>query len=274
MARPPCKDLLILALMGIIARVSSASCPGGMFQLGGQCYRLYNDVRRNWFDAKAVCAGNNMILAELPQDPVALAAYLERTYGLTYWTWTGVKGDRIPTYSPYWRPDRPGDRRTDNHCMVLMGSRDGLQNFPGTPYESIYCDSNKQWTLCQSKCPEGMFQVGGQCYRLFKDVRRNWFEAKAVCEQNGLSLAEPEDPVAVTSLLVKEHGITYSTWTGVKGERIPIQSPYWRPGRPANRVTRNHCLVLMTSPKLLESYPGTPYDSYFCDSNKQYTLCQ
>ena len=64
-----------------------------------------------------------------------------------------------------------------------------------------------------AECPKGLFQVGNsrQCYQLFSDKRRNWFDAKALCEANNMVLAEPEDPVAVTSALVKDYGMLNSS---------------------------------------------------------------
>ncbi|CAL4129148.1 unnamed protein product, partial [Meganyctiphanes norvegica] len=47
------------------------------------------------------------------------------------------------------------------------------------------------------RCPEGFFKMSSQCFKMFRDSRRSWSEAKTKCEQEGYIMAQPDDSVAV-----------------------------------------------------------------------------
>ncbi|CAL4121222.1 unnamed protein product, partial [Meganyctiphanes norvegica] len=63
---------------------------------------------------------------------------------------------------------------------------------------------------------EGFFSLSTQCFKMFKDVKLNWADAKSHCESHDLILAEPSDAVALDlrKYVVDSYGGSHRVWLG------------------------------------------------------------
>lgn len=277
-------------------------CPHGMVTVPGNnyCYK-YIPERMNWNSAWARCESEGLVLARTSDSTaLALQKKIINTYGLLgkdsvyQFAWMSARGDGSALS---WRsgPDDTGSssgvdviprklvysshrkRVGSNWCPRL--NLNSVKYHPTIPYFISKCE----WSfhvLCQErerkqrKCPEGFFELSNQCFKLYDDTRRNFWEAKAKCEAENLRLAEPRDPIALFDYLVEnyEEGTRW-TWLGAQGDGQTVNwldgknvddhcDSCWRSGHPGNRVSTSFCLVL-TSHKN-NPRPDKPFFSQPC----------
>ncbi|CAL4243198.1 unnamed protein product, partial [Meganyctiphanes norvegica] len=110
----------------------------------------------------------------------------------------------------------------------------------------------------------------------YSSVASTWAEAREMCHQAHLTLAEPLDPFAVADYLFTVTGHR-NYWLGGRGdgskfrwssgEIIPSNWAPWRTGNPGNKVGTKHCL------RLAPEYRTSPLMSTTC-STQLYPLCQ
>ncbi|CAL4149539.1 unnamed protein product, partial [Meganyctiphanes norvegica] len=128
------------------------------------------------------------------------------------------------------------------------------------------------------------FCVYSQCFTLIADVKRNWTDAKAKCEEEGLILAEPSDLVAVPlrRYLVEKYDHA-EAWLGAQGDgskfvwqhsgtALMNDSPLWDVTASSN-AGNNNCVELDVNKGEYDADSGKPYDISGCTANF-YTLCE
>ncbi|CAL4186599.1 unnamed protein product, partial [Meganyctiphanes norvegica] len=133
------------------------------------------------------------------------------------------------------------------------------------------------------RCPEGFFKMSSQCFKMFRDSRRSWSEAKTKCEQEGYIMAQPDDSVAVNLRRYIYEAYGGHVWLGAQGDgskfvyahgglTLDNASPLWRPGEPG-RVDAERCLLMLVSGSDLTDHPARAYVSSPC-SWSLYALCE
>ncbi|CAL4160561.1 unnamed protein product [Meganyctiphanes norvegica] len=135
------------------------------------------------------------------------------------------------------------------------------------------------------RCPSGFIKMSSQCFKMFRDSKRSWSDAKTKCEQEGYILAQPDDSVAVNlrTKVLETHGDYMSAWLGAQGDGSKLvyahgglaldnASPLWYPGHPGSNVGAENCLLLLGGSDFRD-HPARPYVSNPC-AWSQYTLCE
>ncbi|CAL4195355.1 unnamed protein product, partial [Meganyctiphanes norvegica] len=128
------------------------------------------------------------------------------------------------------------------------------------------------------------FCVHSQCFKLITDVKRNWTDAMAKCEEEGLILAEPSDLVAVPlrRYLVEKYD-NAEAWIGAQGDgsrfvwqhggtALMNDSPLWDTS-PTGNADNTKCVELDVNKAEYEADSGKTYDISSCSSSF-YTLCE
>ncbi|CAL4145470.1 unnamed protein product, partial [Meganyctiphanes norvegica] len=135
-------------------------------------------------------------------------------------------------------------------------------------------------------CPKGFFMSSGpsrQCFKFFNSIR-SWASSVSKCQNEGLVLAEPYDPVAVRAYIVTRYGARHHTWINGRGTGSYMQlqrsgayvysgNAYWKPGHPGSYTSSSYCLHLVTEYSVMKSYPNQPFDCSSC-TNSRPTLCE
>jgi len=172
------------------------------------------------------------------------------------------------------------------NCIDISDECDGFKEEYGCKGKHCTCCVPFPMDECPgSTCPDGFFRTSGsiQCYKLFNNPFQylNGSQAKEKCEDEGMQLAEPLNPVEVRSYLVKVLGNERWVYLGAKGDGTsyvwdsngkPISntSPYWAPGQPQYVGA---CLQLMSHSPQMAEHPEQPYYAGPC-SWQQNTLCE
>ncbi|CAL4178370.1 unnamed protein product [Meganyctiphanes norvegica] len=69
-----------------ILQDNCTQCPGDYFQIGLQCYKVYNDTALTWFTSQSKCEEKGKekgyIMAGKPEHDIALRAYIVKEYGM------------------------------------------------------------------------------------------------------------------------------------------------------------------------------------------------
>ncbi|CAL4069062.1 unnamed protein product [Meganyctiphanes norvegica] len=135
-------------------------------------------------------------------------------------------------------------------------------------------------------CPDGLFNIAAQCFKILRDQKRNWVDAKNQCKSRSLKLAQPMDSAAcaLATYLVVNYGDS-SAWVGSTGDgskfvwcstertTLNINSPLWLPSYPGSNFSPNQCVALVFTKSSLRSHPEQVYEvsDY---SSLRYTLCE
>ncbi|CAL4147787.1 unnamed protein product, partial [Meganyctiphanes norvegica] len=138
----------------------------------------------------------------------------------------------------------------------------------------------------QIGCHEGFFMSKGskECFKIFMDLPRSWYDSKKKCKAEGLLTAMPSDAVAVSLRkdLLEKYGEVCNVWLDARGngskmvwqhDRTELRdnNSLWWPG--SRGVTISHCLFLAVWETDRNRHPRRPYGSNSC-SNSFYTLCK
>ncbi|CAL4125739.1 unnamed protein product, partial [Meganyctiphanes norvegica] len=135
------------------------TCPRGFFMMSSQCFKIFNDRKRNWSDAKTKCEEEGYMLAQ-PAEAVAvsLRKFVVETYGNCH-TWIGAQGDgskfvwnhegqALKSNMAIWHPGHPGSNVGRDKCLLLLSYEDYFGRQPAHPYYSVRC-SVTHCTLCE-----------------------------------------------------------------------------------------------------------------------------
>ncbi|CAL4116056.1 unnamed protein product [Meganyctiphanes norvegica] len=136
-------------------------------------------------------------------------------------------------------------------------------------------------------CPLGFMMSNGseQCFKIYNDVPRTWYEAQAKCEADGLIIANPSETVAAALRkdLLDKYG-EGEVWLNARsdgtkfvwlsnGTELRINNPLWFPMMPGIHVTTDHFLHLLVSNDSWSQYPEQPYASELYSVPRN-TLCE
>ncbi|CAL4165811.1 unnamed protein product, partial [Meganyctiphanes norvegica] len=261
-------------------------CPKGFIRSGSGCFKPVAKLQ-NWENSERNCYEEGLKIAE-PEDPKNLAELLFLGIGGTIYKshfWIGARGGRIngsviawnsgdPVPIPYpinntWYSNYPR-YNTSAYCLELYTGYYKV----GPIYEKG-CTAGI-YSLCELICPLGFFHIGNRCYKAFSTGASSWEEARETCNQEHLTLAEPQDPTAVAHYLSTVTG-QRNYWLGGRGdgnefhwsagEALPVNWAPWLPGSPGNKVGSNYCL------SLTPEHRTTPLTTTKCNT-KLYPLCQ
>ncbi|CAL4081072.1 unnamed protein product, partial [Meganyctiphanes norvegica] len=225
-------------------------CPEGYFLVVEQCFRILDDTTRTWYDSKALCEANDLVMPQ-PRHPIELRSYIVENFGKRQEVWLGAKGDGtlfryVRTGDPIsntdnlWWPTHPG-YRVNGYCLVLLASEYHINIYPTKPFIANPCTYVSSYlTLCEliktytpsptstiptttpttnpRHCPEGYFLVVEQCFRIFDNTTRTWDDSKALCEANDLVMCQPRHPIELRSYIVENFGKRQEVWLGAKGD--------------------------------------------------------
>ncbi|CAL4103675.1 unnamed protein product, partial [Meganyctiphanes norvegica] len=133
-------------------------------------------------------------------------------------------------------------------------------------------------TITIPECTEEFFRVGPGCYKSITDVKEyTWDLASQKCRDEGLKLAEPENPIALANYLKNNVEPSYF-WMGASadgwtfswgnGSVIPASSRLWYRYQPS--AAMGNCLLLMATTSLTNLAPL--YDNPCNDLH--YAVCQ
>ncbi|CAL4149113.1 unnamed protein product, partial [Meganyctiphanes norvegica] len=133
-------------------------------------------------------------------------------------------------------------------------------------------------------CTAGFFKIGNQCFKLFTDMKRSWYNAKIKCQDEGLQQAKPNDPLTLRRYIIEKYG-NKCAWLGARGDntafkwerngkRISSSSDLWWAGHPGRKVTKGFCLLLLSTSTHLRQQPSHPLISFICTKMKYYALCE
>ncbi|CAL4163756.1 unnamed protein product, partial [Meganyctiphanes norvegica] len=131
------------------------------------------------------------------------------------------------------------------------------------------------------------FCLSTQCFLFYKDVKRNWADAKAKCEEEGVILAQPSDSNALLlrKRIVENFGQEASaeSWVGGKGDgskfvwseggRTALMADSSLLDTNQGNAGTGQCMELDAYSGALSGTPNAPYDSASC-SNNYYTICE
>ncbi|CAL4174192.1 unnamed protein product, partial [Meganyctiphanes norvegica] len=143
-------------------------CREGFFMSHGssQCFKLFNDWKRNWDEAKSKCEQVELVMAQ-PTDDVAVALRddIINTYGYdskvhlaahadgSQYVWRD--GSVLRTNNPLWWPKQPGSSIKTGYCLGLLVDEYHWTEEPGRPYWSWGC-AYRVYTLCEEPMPAGV----------------------------------------------------------------------------------------------------------------------
>ncbi|CAL4158965.1 unnamed protein product, partial [Meganyctiphanes norvegica] len=189
-------------------------------------------------------------------------SYYEGRYYYGKHFWLGARGGRINDSTIAWNSGEPVSSphpisntwhsiypryKTSGYCLQMFS---GL-HAQGPMWETS-C-SGSYYSICEWKCPLGFFRIGKTCYKAYSSSASSWDEARKMCIQDGLKLAEPHNPTVVGDYLFTVTG-NHNYWLGGRGdgnrirwssgEAIPPSWAPWRPGNPGNKVGTKYCLGL------------------------------
>jgi len=138
-------------------------------------------------------------------------------------------------------------------------------------------------TICSEEAGYMVIPGSNKCMKLFLDTTRTWSQAFQKCQDEGLVMAETEDPVALRSYLMNTQGlVSGKAWLGAKGDGSNMiwnsdnsivassDSGYWY----YRDTTSTYCLSLLTYPWYLTNYPARPYYCDICTIPNYWTLCE
>ncbi|CAL4064934.1 unnamed protein product [Meganyctiphanes norvegica] len=263
------------------------ACPKGFIKSGSGCFKPVIKAQ-NWENSEKNCYEDKLQIAE-PEDPKNLAKLLYDGIGGTRYTrntfWLGARGGRIngsmmawnsgdvvPSPHPInntWHPTLPR-YNTSAYCLVISTSYYTVGPLYGRSCTAAY------YSICELICPLGFFHIGNQCYKAFSTGASSWDEAREICNQEHLTLAEPQDPTAMAHYLSTVTGHR-NYWLGGRGdgngfrwsagEALPNNWAPWLPGSPGNKVGTNYCL------SLTPEHRTTPLTTTKCNT-KLYPLCE
>ncbi|CAL4061315.1 unnamed protein product, partial [Meganyctiphanes norvegica] len=124
---------------------------------------------------------------------------------------------------------------------------------------------------------------GDQCYKPFQDVSMSWDAADIHCQQHGMRLAKPNNPVSINAALNTKYG-DKSYWLGAKGtgprgayewydgEHLSTSNGLWFPGLPSS-TDATHCLGMGSYAWAIAEHPGKVYGDATC-TDSSYPLCE
>ncbi|CAL4184389.1 unnamed protein product, partial [Meganyctiphanes norvegica] len=211
--------------------------------------------------------------------------------------WLGAKGDgskyvwqqgglTLRNDSPVWAEDQPGSSVSADYCLYLVVTKSHNSSHPETPYYTSKC-SNPSYTT-YALCEDGTYDWSAQ-FKIYKDQKRTWAEAKEKCEQEGYILAQPSDSIAVhlRRYLLENYGDQSRVWLGAKGDgskyvwqkgglTLRNDSPVWANGQPGSYVSADYCLYLVVTMGHNSNHPENPYYTSKCSnpSFTTYALCE
>ncbi|CAL4227146.1 unnamed protein product, partial [Meganyctiphanes norvegica] len=128
-----------------------------------KCFKLFNDVNRNWTEAHSKCQEENHMLAmPTDADAVGLRKVIYDKYGRGLWMWLDgmasagsenmmVQGNTMELSRDHmlWRPYEPEFREEEDMCLVMPLAQWFITNSPTQVYHTAPC--NKSWaTLCEA----------------------------------------------------------------------------------------------------------------------------
>ncbi|CAL4209121.1 unnamed protein product, partial [Meganyctiphanes norvegica] len=181
-------------------------CPDGFFNIGSKCYKIYTDTTRSWEAAKSKCEAEDLVLPTKTDDANILRKYIVDTYG-DMWVWMGARGvgtefqwvrsgDAISNTSPLWWNGQPNGNTGTDRCLLLTSNKPDWANQPTHPYYPLKCSRTDggRHAMCEYKrCPDGFFNIGSKCYKIYTDTTRSWEAAKSKCEAEDLVLPTKTD---------------------------------------------------------------------------------
>ncbi|CAL4060355.1 unnamed protein product, partial [Meganyctiphanes norvegica] len=239
-------------------------CPVGYVVIGSECFRMYEN-QLTWNAARETCRSMGGDLAQ-PKNFDTLRTYLEYNgVARDYWIgghddgsgWKWLSG--IDISSDMWIPGKPDKRGVEN-CLDFRSDRNpSLNDYKCHADQRFICQAP---TIAESSnstdgapnkasCPASYIQVGNQCFSI-KSEKKNWSNARTVCQGEGGDLAAPSDLNLLKPIIAENTNATYlwlggsdsvtpGTWKWVSG--TPVTNS-WFPGHPA---ANNSCLTLPMS---------------------------
>ncbi|CAL4126314.1 unnamed protein product, partial [Meganyctiphanes norvegica] len=137
-----------------------------------------------------------------------------------------------------------------------------------------------------------LLSPSGHCFKVLQE-EHNWPSAQTRCLRDGLVLAQPEDNDApwlqlrlqelygegATAYWVNGRGV-FSAYYWGDGEVVPNDHPLWYPGdeegwkREPEFTSYDGCMLLSSSPQLIQHHPGRPYCTWYCSESAAHPLCQ
>jgi len=263
------------------------ACPKGFFRSHSGCYKLVTQSL-SWENAQKNCYAEGLQMAE-PEDPKKLAKRLYDGIGGARYTssnfWLGARGGRINGSTIAWNSGNPVPvphpinntwysnyprYKTSAYCIYIA-----TRYYTQGPMIENGCGSSL-YSVCELICPLGFFHIGNQCYKAYSNSASSWAEARKMCNQAHLSLAEPHDPIAVADYLETVTGNS-NYWLGGKGDgyrfrwtsgdAMPQNWAPWKAGNPGHKVGTSYCL------SLAPEHRTTPLTSTTCNT-PLYPLCQ
>merc|ERR1719342_1155344 len=134
-------------------------------------------------------------------------------------------------------------------------------------------------------CPPGLFQVeaSGQCFKYYEETQQTWQDAKTKCEDDGLVLARPHDPLTLSKYIVARFSPPKWSWIGAQGddsnvrwsrdgEIIKHDHSMWREGQPGNDISARYCLTLQATGQIWKS-PNDAFQMMGCTDTRPF-VCE
>jgi len=95
--------------------------------------------------------------------------------------------------------------------------------------------------LARAECSPPFVELNGRCFAFLDEVRRDWAEGRALCQQVGGDLARVDDADTFREIYkyIKEFGLTGNMWLGgtdvesegdwlwTQGDRVERGMPFW-----------------------------------------------
>ncbi|XP_062577533.1 uncharacterized protein LOC134239370 [Saccostrea cucullata] len=209
-------------------------CPVKWTEHNGNCYFFSTQAYR-YNEADILCSSRNSTLAILKNndDWAWLRSQLKTLQSDIYWiglrvsnrTWTWLDGTTYNATNVHWLSDKePSVTNARASCAAMMSysgnygrvyarycleSRRVICEKPNDSFE--LCDSSDNWEF-----------INGFCYKLFEE-KSNWFDARAVCQQNNGDLYIPTSRRMIQSLsdLIPCRTPEDKAWLGISDTTWP-----------------------------------------------------